>query len=198
MTIETRAQAIESLLQQVRVINDRGVDRDALKEIIALLEGLATRHDLFNFDEFPSPVSGAGPTAFRYRLNDDGTTPTLYMNSLLPGKKTLPHNHETWAVIVAVQGQEINYVWARTDDGSDPEYAKLELDQEVVVQPGTSIGFLGEDLHGIKVEGDQPTLHFHLYGRPLESLNGRFGVNEEGRVLNYNASQMEPSIKAYP
>jgi len=198
MTIENRAHAIESLLQQVRVINDRGVDREALKEIIALLEGLATRHDLFNFTEFPSPVPGDGPTAFRYRLNDDGITPTLYMNSLLPGKKTLPHNHETWAVIVAVQGQEINYVWARTDDGSDPEYAKLVLDQEVVVQPGTPIGFLGEDLHGIKVEGDQPTLHFHLYGRPLESLNGRFGVNDEGRVLNYNASQMEPSIKAYP
>jgi predicted metal-dependent enzyme (double-stranded beta helix superfamily) len=197
MTIENRAQAIETLLQQVRVINDRGVDRAALKEIIALLEDLATRHDLFNFDEFPSPVADAGKTAFRYRLNDDGETPTLYMNSLLPGKKTLPHNHETWAVIVAVQGQEINYVWARTDDGSNPEYAKLELDKEVVVQPGTPIGFLGEDLHGIRVDGETPTLHFHLYGRPLESLNGRFGVNEEGRVMNYNASQMEPSIKAY-
>jgi len=197
MTIENRAQAIENLLQQVRIINDRGVDRAALQEIIALLEDLATRHDLFNFDAFPSPVAGAGSTAFRYRLNDDGISPTLYMNSLLPGKKTLPHNHETWAVIVAVQGQEINYVWARSDDGSDPEHAQLVLDQEVVVQPGTSIGFLGEDLHGIKVDGDTPTLHFHLYGRPLESLNGRYGVNEQGRVLNYNASQMEPSIKAY-
>ncbi|RMQ94268.1 hypothetical protein ALP94_04303 [Pseudomonas savastanoi pv. glycinea] len=197
MTIENRAEAIETLLQQVRVINDRGVDRAALQEIIALLEGLATRHDLFNFDTFPSPVPGTGSTAFRYRLNDDGNTPTLYMNSLLPGKKTLPHNHETWAVIVAVQGQEINYVWGRTDDGSNPEYARLELEKEVVVQPGTPIGFLGEDLHGIRVDGETPTLHFHLYGRPLESLNGRFGVNEEGRVLNYNASQMEPSIKAY-
>jgi predicted metal-dependent enzyme (double-stranded beta helix superfamily) len=197
MTTTHRAEAIETLLRQVRVINERGVDRAALQEIIALLEGLATRHDLFNFDAFPSPVPGAGPTAFRYRLNDDGETPTLYMNSLLPGKKTLPHNHETWAVIVAVQGQEINYVWGRSDDGSNPEYAKLVLDKEVVVQPGTPIGFLGEDLHGIRVDGETPTLHFHLYGRPLESLNGRFGVNEEGRVLNYNASQMDPSIKAY-
>lgn len=197
MTTENRAQAIETLLEQVRIINDRGVDRAALQEIIGLVEGLATRHELFNFDTFPSPVPGEGETAFRYRLNDDGETPTLYMNSLLPGKKTLPHNHETWAVIVAVQGQEINYVWARSDDGSDPQYAKLVLDKEVVVQPGTPIGFLGDDLHGILVEGETPTLHFHLYGRPLESLNGRYGVNEEGRVLNYNASQMAPSIKAY-
>ncbi|WP_296184074.1 cysteine dioxygenase [Pseudomonas sp. UBA1879] len=197
MSIETRSPVIEDFLQKIRVIHQRGVDRAALQEIVSLLEGLAERRDLFNFDTFPAPVPGEGDTAFRYRLNDDGETPTLYMNSLLPGKSTLPHNHETWAVIVAVQGQEINYVWARTDDGSDPAFAKLELEKEVVVQPGTSISFLGEDLHGIKVDGETPTLHFHLYGRPLESLNGRYGVNTEGKVLNYNASQMAPSIKAY-
>lgn len=197
MSTLNRGEVVEAFLQQIRVIHQRGVDRDALKEIVALLEKLAERHDLFNFDSFPAPVPGEGDTAFRYRLNDDGETPTLYMNSLLPGKSTLPHNHETWAVIVAVQGQEINYVWARTDDGSDPQFARLELEKQVVVQPGTPISFLGEDLHGIKVEGEQPTLHFHLYGRPLESLNGRYGVNAEGKVLNYNASQMAPSIPAY-
>jgi predicted metal-dependent enzyme (double-stranded beta helix superfamily) len=197
MSIETRTPVIEEFLQQIRLIHQRGVDRAALEQIVSLLEGLAERRDLFNFDTFPAPVPGEGDTAFRYRLNDDGDTPTLYMNSLLPGKSTLPHNHETWAVIVAVEGQEINYVWARTDDGSDPALARLELEKKVVVQPGTSISFLGEDLHGIKVDGETPTLHFHLYGRPLESLNGRYGVNTEGKILNYNASQMAPSIKAY-
>jgi predicted metal-dependent enzyme (double-stranded beta helix superfamily) len=197
MSIETRTPVIEEFLQQIRLIHQRGVDRAALEQIVSLLEGLAERRDLFNFDTFPAPVPGEGDTAFRYRLNDDGDTPTLYLNSLLPGKSTLPHNHETWAVIVAVEGQEINYVWARTDDGSDPALARLELEKKVVVQPGTSISFLGEDLHGIKVDGETPTLHFHLYGRPLESLNGRYGVNTEGKILNYNASQMAPSIKAY-
>lgn len=196
MSTLNRGEVVEAFLQQIRVINQRGVDREALKEIVALLEQLAERRDLFNFDTFPAPVPGEGDTAFRYRLNDDGETPTLYMNSLLPGKSTLPHNHETWAVIVAVQGQEINYVWTR-HDGDDPQFTRLELEKEVVVQPGTPISFLGEDLHGIKVEGEQPTLHFHLYGRPLESLNGRYGVNAEGKILNYNASQMAPSIPAY-
>ncbi|MFS2156860.1 cysteine dioxygenase [Pseudomonas sp. Pseusp122] len=196
MSTLNRGEVVETFLQHIRVINQRGVDREALKEIVALLEQLAERRDLFNFDTFPAPVPGEGDTAFRYRLNDDGETPTLYMNSLLPGKSTLPHNHETWAVIVAVQGQEINYVWTR-HDGDDPQFTRLELEKEVVVQPGTPISFLGEDLHGIKVEGEQPTLHFHLYGRPLESLNGRYGVNAEGKILNYNASQMAPSIPAY-
>lgn len=197
MSIFSRPDVIEDFLQKVRVIHRRGVDRAALVEIVALLEALAERRDLFNFDAFPAPVPGQGSTAFRYRLNDDGDTPTLYLNSLLPGKSTIAHNHETWAIISAVEGQEINYVYRRDDEGREPGYTTLHLDKEIVVQPGTSIAFLGEDLHGIRVAGEQPTLHFHLYGLPLESLNGRYGVESDGRILNYNASQMAPSIKAY-
>ncbi|EJL03902.1 MULTISPECIES: hypothetical protein [Pseudomonas] len=197
MSTFSRPDVIEDFLQKVRVIHQRGVDRAALVEIVALLEALAERRDLFNFDAFPPPVAGQGSTAFRYRLNDDGDTPTLYVNSLLPGKSTIAHNHETWAIISAVEGQEINYVYQRDDEGREPGYTTLRLEKEVVVQPGTSIAFLGEDLHGIRVAGEQPTLHFHLYGLPLESLNGRYGVEADGRILNYNASQMAPSIKAY-
>lgn len=197
MSTENRAAVIEDFLKKIRVINQSGVDRSALVHIVTLLEALAERRDLFNFDEFPAPVPGQGATAFRYRLNDDGDTPTLYLNSLLPGKSTIAHNHETWAIISAVEGQEINYVYGRDDEGREPGFTTLHLQQEVVVQPGTSISFLGDDLHGIRVEGEQATLHFHLYGLPLESLNGRYGVEADGRILNYNASQMAPSIKAY-
>ena len=188
---------IQPFLAQVRAIHERGVDRAALQQIVALLEGLAERRELFNFARFPAPDAATGDTQFRYRLNDDGESPTLYVNSLLPGKATLPHNHETWAIIVAVEGQELNRVYRREDDGSDPARARLVLEQEIVVQPGTSVAFLGEDLHGIRVEGESATLHFHLYGLPLESLNGRYGVEADGQILNYNASQMAPSIKAY-
>lgn len=197
MSTADRATVIEDFLKQIRQIHARGVDRAALADIVALLEALTARRDLFNFEAFPPPAEGQGSSAFRYRLNDDGETPTLYLNSLLPGKKTIAHNHETWAVISAIEGQEINYLYTRSDDGSNPQRATIHLDQEVIVQPGTSVAFLGEDLHGIRVEGDTPTLHFHLYGLPLESLNGRYGVEDDGRVLNYNASQMAPSIKAY-
>lgn len=197
MSTDNRAAVIEDFLQEIRVINQSGVDRAALSRIVALLENLAGRRDLFNFQHFPAPVPGQGSTAFRYRLNDDGDTPTLYLNSLLPGKSTLPHNHETWAIICAVEGEEINYVYTRHDEGREPGFTTLHLEREVIVQPGTSISFLGDDLHGIKVEGEQATLHFHLYGLPLESLDRRYGVDEQGRILNYNASQMVPSIKAY-
>jgi predicted metal-dependent enzyme (double-stranded beta helix superfamily) len=187
---------VQSFLEQIRAIHQRGVDREALREVVGLLEGLAERRDLFNFQRFPAPTPEQG-TQLRYRLNDDGETPTLYVNSLQPGKSTIPHNHETWAVIAAIEGQELNQVFERADDGGDPTRAELRLRQEVIVQPGTSVAFLGEDLHGIRVDGDQPTLHFHLYGRPLESLEKRYGVKDDGTVVNYNKSQMAPSIAAY-
>ncbi|PCF95577.1 cysteine dioxygenase family protein [Vreelandella nigrificans] len=198
MSNEQRRQAVLPFLEQVSDITKQGIDRQALANIAALLDALAERQDLFNLANFPAPVAGSGSAATRYRLNDDGDdAPTLYLNAMLPGRKTIPHNHETWAVIAAVQGQELNRVYRRLDDRSDPQRATLELEKEVTVEPRTPIAFLGDDIHSIQVDGEQATLHFHLYGRPLEPLEGRYGIEADGRILNYNASQMAPSTPAY-
>lgn len=195
MSYAEHHRLVEDFLEEVRELQAQGIDRERLKTIAARLAQLAERRDLFDLAHFPVPGPDAGKTAHRYRFNDNGDeAPTLYLNALLPGKRTVPHNHETWAIIVAVQGQEFNRVYRRRDDGRDPAFADLALDREVAVEPGTSIEFLGDDIHDIRTEGSQPTLHFHLYGRPLEALDGRFGVSPEGRVQNYNRSQMEPSV----
>jgi hypothetical protein len=69
----------------------------------------------------------------------------------------------------------------------------LEQVREVVVQPGQSLSFLPDDIHSIHVTGESPTLHFHLYGQPLETLSGRIGIDlATGQILNYNATQMKP------
>lgn len=193
-----RVSLIENFLQQVQEITQAGVDRQVLAQIQALLTELSLQHEFFNFEQFPAPTAEEGKSAHRYRLNNHGdNSPTLYLNALLPSKTTLPHNHETWAVIVAVQGQELNSIYARQDDGANPSFADLSVAQQVVVEPGQSIGFLGDDIHSISVLGQQPILHFHLYGRPLEALDGRFGVRADGQVVGYNKSQMEPSVEAY-
>jgi len=196
-----RRTAVDQALDDVRAIAAaRPFDRAVLARITARLEQLAAQTALFTRTDFPPPAVAEGVGAStRYRLNpadgDDGLA--LYLNSINPGKTSIPHNHTTWATIVAVEGQEENRVYRRTDDGSDPAVARLELDREVTVQPGTSIGFLADDLHSIHVIGDRPTLHFHLYGRPLETLSQRIGVNlETGEVVNYNATQLKPSKAA--
>ncbi|MGO4812896.1 cysteine dioxygenase [Cupriavidus sp. 2MCAB6] len=195
-TRNQRTAAIATTLAEVRALTaQRDIDRATLAQVAAVLQNLASRKDLFGFADFPPPGDGA-TTSTRYRLSEEGQLPALYLNSIVPGKKTIPHNHDTWAVIVAVQGDELNRVYRRTDDGSNPERASIELERELVVRPGTPISFLPQDIHSIHVVGDAPTLHFHLYGRPLETLTGRIGIEPEtGRIVNYNATQLNRSEK---
>ncbi|MBD9665423.1 cysteine dioxygenase family protein [Variovorax sp. VRV01] len=196
-----RRVAVDQALNDIRTIaSAQPLDRAVLARITARLEKLASLAELFTSADFPPPAvtQGVGAST-RYRLNpEDGDDDVaLYLNSINPGKTSIPHNHTTWAAIVAVQGQEQNRVYRRTDDGSEPAVARLEFEREVTVQPGTPIAFLPDDLHSIHVIGDRPTLHFHLYGRPLETLVQRIGVNlETGAVVNYNATQLEPSKAA--
>ncbi len=192
-----RRAAVDSTLQDVRdILKSIPVSRDTLKLITARLEALALKKHLFTQAEFPAPQPGAGTeTATRYHLNpaDSSEDIALYLNAINPGKTTFPHNHTTWATIVALEGQELNRIYDRTDDHSDPEFASLSVRKEITIEPGTSIAFLPDDIHSIHVVGEQSTLHFHLYGRPLETLTGRVGFHPDtGRVINFNASQMAP------
>ncbi|OZI29937.1 cysteine dioxygenase [Bordetella genomosp. 10] len=193
-----RQQQVKAALADVRALLAGGApDREVLDRVTHRLEQLAAAAHLFTRADFPPPASGgeAGAST-RYRLNpeDSDDDVALYLNSINPGKTTVPHNHTTWAVIVAVAGDELNRVYRRTDDGSDPARASLEQAREVVVRPGQSIAFLPDDIHSIHVTGQEPTLHFHLYGRPLETLSDRIGVNlETGEIINYNKNHLRDS-----
>ncbi|ALM83422.1 cysteine dioxygenase family protein [Bordetella sp. N] len=197
-TAAERQQQVKAALADVRaLLAGRKLDRDALNDVTRRLEQLAAAGHLFTREDFPPPASAAEVGAStRYRLNpeDSDDDVALYLNSINPGKTTVPHNHTTWAVIVAIAGDELNRVYRRTDDGSDPTRAALEQAREVVVRPGQSIAFLPDDIHSIHVTGNEPTLHFHLYGRPLETLSDRIGVNlETGEIINYNKNHMRDS-----
>ena len=193
-----RKEAVQALLVDARrIIGEKSVTREALKALSERLVELATQRALFDAADFPPPQPGSGDTSTRYRLNPGEDGFALYLNSLLPGKTTIPHNHDTWAVIAAIDGAELNRLYRRLDDGRDPDRAQLELAQEVVVRPGVPIAFLPDDIHSIHVGGAQPTLHFHLYGRPLETLTGRLGFETDtGLVVRYNATHMQRGTQA--
>ncbi|WP_233233865.1 cysteine dioxygenase family protein [Bordetella sp. LUAb4] len=194
-----RRQRVSETLSDIRqLMAGKALSRELLADISARLERLAQAHELFGSADFPPPSGGQGEST-RYRLNpDDGDDDiALYLNSINPGKTSVPHNHTTWAVIVAISGDELNRVYQRTDDGSDAEHATLALSHEQVVRPGASIAFLPDDLHSIHVTGNAPTLHFHLYGQPLETLSGRIGIEPDtGRIINYNKAKMTKSVAA--
>jgi predicted metal-dependent enzyme (double-stranded beta helix superfamily) len=128
-----RAVAVAATVERIRAIEAReGVTRAALDAIMAELQALAAQEHLFPFAEFPPPPAGE-KGARRYLLQEDaGGRFALYLNALNPGNETKPHDHTTWAVVVAVEGEELNRIYARRAGG-------LDLVREVVVKPGTGI-----------------------------------------------------------
>jgi predicted metal-dependent enzyme (double-stranded beta helix superfamily) len=174
-----------------------GVTRAALDAIKAELLALAAQEHLFPSSEFPPPPNGEKGSN-RYLLREEeGHRFALYLNALNPGNETKPHDHTTWAVVVAVDGQELNKVYERTDDGSDPDRCELRVREEIMVEPGRGIALMPEDIHSIHTTGTRPTRHLHMYGLALEQLDQRRAFDAEtGEVSLYNKHFMKPTAGA--
>jgi predicted metal-dependent enzyme (double-stranded beta helix superfamily) len=193
-----RAAAVASTIDRIRAIEAAdGVTRPALEKIRAELLGLAAQEHLFPSHTFPPPADGQKGSN-RYLLQEDpGNRFALYMNALNPGNTTKPHDHTTWAVVVAVDGQELNKVYERSDDGADPDKCQIRLREEVMVEPGRGICLMPEDIHSIHTTGARPTRHLHMYGLALEKLDNRKAYDmETGAVTLYNRNFMKPTAQA--
>ena len=97
----------------------------------------------------------------------------LYAVAARSESKTPPHDHTTWAVVVGIEGSEINRHWRRVDGGSIDGAARLEESGVTVVEPGTGVALMPDDIHSIERASAAPMLHFHLYGRSIEHLPER-------------------------
>jgi len=193
-----RAAAVAATVDRIRAIeHSEGVTRPALEKIRAELLALAAQEALFPSAAFPPPPDGQKGSN-RYLLQEDaGNRFALYLNALNPGNATKPHDHTTWAVVVAVDGQELNKVYERLDDAADPERCTIRLREEVMVEPGRGICLMPEDIHSIHTTGERPTRHLHMYGLALEKLDDRKAYDlETGTVSPYNKNFMKPTAAA--
>ncbi|MBR0647064.1 cysteine dioxygenase family protein [Plastoroseomonas hellenica] len=190
-----RTAAVAATIERIRAIEaDQGVTRASLDAIKTEMLALAAQEHLFPLAEFSPPPAGEKGSR-RYLLQEDPNNRfALYMNALNPGNSTKPHDHTTWAVVVAVEGQELNKVYKRFDDGSDPDRCDLRVDHEVMVEQGRGIALMPEDIHSIHTTGDRPTRHLHMYGLALEKLDNRRAFDAEtGEVKPYNKNFMAPT-----
>jgi predicted metal-dependent enzyme (double-stranded beta helix superfamily) len=171
-----RSAAIAAAVADVRAIEAReGVTRESLEKIKARLTRLAARTDLFTAADFPPPAPGGKRTTCLYRLSEDSDHRfALYANSALGGYDTPAHNHTTWAVIVGVEGEELNRFYERNPDGSVAEKGQF------LVRQGTGVSFMPEDLHSIHIRA--PLINFHMYGLALEQLHRREYYKAEERA----------------
>lgn len=84
-----------------------------------------------------------------------------------PGKGVLPHDHQTWGVVVGLDGIERNTIWRREDDGATPGRAELKEAHVTDVGRGQAIAFMPDDIHSVQNMTDTPTLSLHIYGKSL-------------------------------
>lgn len=194
--IEARAALVDDTMARIRsLVTSRSLTRPLLAEVAALLQPLADQPQYFTAEDFPVAESG-GKGIARYLLaSQPDDTFALYLNAIDPGVNSPPHDHTTWAVIVALEGQELNRLYDRVDNAGTPNHAELVQSREFLVERGRSIQFLPDDIHSIHIQGDQPTRHFHLYGRALEVLDDRVGYNlQTGEVVKYNRNFLDKPL----
>ncbi|WP_349293817.1 hypothetical protein [Marinobacter sp. M3C] len=57
----------------------------------------------------------------------------------------------------------------------------MKTGEEILVGQGGGVALLADDIHSVRVDGDLPVRHLHLYGRALETLSHRtsFDVDAE-------------------
>jgi len=167
---QQRQAAVTRTIAKIREVEQRlGVTRAALDRIKALMLELTSHQELFPREDFP--LANGKSTIYRLAEDRDHRF-ALYMSCGAPAKRTPPHDHTTWAVIVGVDGEEENFFYERADDGSVPGKGTLRQVREEVVRFGTGVTLLPQDIHHIQT-GAKPNMHLHMYGLSLEHLPNR-------------------------
>ena len=164
---DLRAGAVAETMAAVRAAGAvYGDTREALERVKVALLQLAEMKNLFTVEDFPLPDDPELNSCL-YRLSEDQDhRHALYLNVARAGVDAPPHNHTTWAVIVGIQGEELNRFYQKAEPG-------VSQTGEFTVAPGTGVTFLADDLHSIHIHGEAPVINFHCYGLALEQLHER-------------------------
>lgn len=115
-------------------------------------------------DEALRYISGIGGNARQvfYRSPDL----TLLKVCFPAGRRTPPHDHGTWAMILLLSGEEKNTLY-RVEDG------RLRKASEVTIRPGSILGMRAETPHVAECVGNAPTIGLHVYGGDIFELPRR-------------------------
>ncbi|MBL4907231.1 MAG: hypothetical protein JKX94_07255 [Sneathiella sp.] len=166
--IQERKNLIVRTMDRIRtLLNGRNPDLDVLDAVKSELMELAKSKHLFSLEDFPPPDSNSERNSCLYRLSeDDDHQFALYANVANGTVDAPPHDHTTWAVIVGLLGQERNKFYKKISHG-------IAVEREEIVEEGTGVTLLPDDLHSIHIQAGEAVLNFHLYGLGLEQLPGR-------------------------
>ena len=135
---------------------------DSMNSVRGVLEEL--RSDLGAVERALAFIPGVGGNARQVFYRSPNLT--MLKVCFLSGRRTPPHDHGTWAVILDLSGQEKNTLYRRTDQG-------LRTATEVVLEPGAILPMRAETAHVAECVGEEPAVGLHVYGGDILELPRR-------------------------
>ena len=146
------------------IVGDYESESDVLRHLKPLLQELVSSADSI-------PKEAFKPRHDRFAMNLIHL-PTSKAFSVIggvwkPGQTTPIHDHLTWALIGVYEGAEREALFKRTDDGSDPSRARLQMVSERTHGKG-HVTVLGEaGIHRVDNPLTEPAYSIHVYGRDI-------------------------------
>ena len=135
---------------------------DPMRAVRELLSGWQPR--VADIESALSYVSGVGGNARQvfYR------SPQLTMLKVCfpAGRRTPPHDHGAWALILLLSGQEKNTLYR-------VEGRRLRKASEVVLERGSILPMLADTVHVAESLGGKPAIGLHVYGGDILELPRR-------------------------
>lgn len=113
-------------------------------------------------------AQGIGITVFHEEPDNSILVETVCW---MPRRGVAPHDHQTWGVVIGLEGEERNVMWRRQDDGSQPGHARLEQASDVVMRNGDVCRLLPDEIHSVRNDGDELSMSLHIYGCNLAHVS---------------------------
>jgi len=172
--------SIEQYVQDLRAITAQETDAERITERVApLAQKFATSPGWFR-PEFREcdQEQGFGVHVLHEEPNHDLA---VFLISWLPDRGTTPHNHKTWAVVVAMEGEEQEISYERLDDGSKKGFADLKRGETQVMKAGDVSRCYPDHIHTVWNVGKGKSMSLHTYGRHI-NFTGRSQFDPERKL----------------
>lgn len=143
-----------------------GLGATPTRETLEAAAAALARLDLRALLTEPSLVRARGAEERLYPLGRAPEGAALYLVSDAPGVASPPHEHQTWAIVVGLEGVERNHRFVRA--GATAREVRADGSRDIGPGEWLSLGI--DDVHATEVVSETATMHLHVYGRALDTL----------------------------
>jgi predicted metal-dependent enzyme (double-stranded beta helix superfamily) len=112
--------------------------------------------------DFKSHMGGGIGQYALYRAPDGSLC--LFALVVPPRSRTPVHDHLAWGLVGIYRGRQVETIYERLDDGSDPAHAQLAIKQRQTLGEGEFYALLPprDDIHYVETTSETPSISLHL------------------------------------